>query len=111
MDRVVRYYKVNNNPKATHLKAEIYYSLGGMNYFTSRDEPRGYYMSISPVKRDGVCESYTAFTGLKNLILPVHRKSQKQMDIAKKYFDDHIIEFMRRYFSEFDVETDNYEIA
>lgn len=111
MDRAVRYYKVNNNPKATHLKAEIYYSLGGMNYFTSRIEQRGYYMSISPVKRDGVCESYTAFTGLKQLVLPVQRKSQKKMIEAQKYFDDHILDFMRRYFAEFDVETGNYETA
>ena len=36
-----RYYRVienNSNTKATHLKAEIYYSLGGMNYFSSKVE-------------------------------------------------------------------------
>ena len=109
MDKVVRYYKVNNNPNVTDLKAEIYYSLGGINYFTSRNEQRGYYMSISPVKRDGVCESYTAFTGLKQLVLPVQRKSNKKMIEAITYFEKHILDFMRDYFGEYEVETENYE--
>lgn len=113
-DKTVRYYKVNNNPIATHLKAEIYYSLGGMNYFTSRVERRGYYMSISPVKRSNssgcVMESYTAFTGLKQCVSEVSRKSQKKMNEAIAYFDEHILEFMKNHFSEFDVDTENYEV-
>lgn len=113
-DKTVRYYKVNNNPNATHLKAEIYYSLGGMNYFTYKNERRGYYMSISPVVREridyGTMESYTAFSGLKQCVLEVQRKSQKKMNEAVEYFDKHILEFMKNHFSEFEVDTENYEV-
>ena len=108
-----RYYKVNNNSHVTHLKAEIYYSLGGMNYFTYKTESRGYYMSISPVARSDrhgcVMESYAAFTGLKQCVLPVQRKSQKKMEEAIAYFEEHIIEFMKNHFGEFDVDTESYE--
>ena len=107
-DSVVRLFKVKGNPNVTHLKAEIYYSLGGMNYFTYKNEARGYYMSISPVKREdrGSCvmESYTAFTGLKQLVVPVSRKSQKKMNEAIEYFESHIKEFIETHFGQFEVE-------
>lgn len=32
-----------------HIKVSIYYSLGGMNYFSGNANPRGYYVSITPV--------------------------------------------------------------
>lgn len=108
-DRVVRYYKVKNKKETTYLKAEIYYALGGMNYFTSRNESRGYYLSVSPVERDRGLESYTAFTGLKQLVLPVQRKSQKKMDEAITYFEEHVNDFIHSHFSEFEVDLDNYE--
>ena len=114
MDRMVRYYKVSNNPSATHLKAQIYYSLGGFNCFTYKNEARGYYMSITPVKRSsdsyGTMESYTAFSGLKQCVLPVQRKSQKKMNEAISYFENNILEFMRNHFGEFEVDTENYEM-
>lgn len=38
-----KYIKVKENPaKVTHLKIELYYDLGGMNYFTGRAETSGY---------------------------------------------------------------------
>lgn len=65
----------------THLLIELKYNLGGYNYFTYKQEPRGYYLSVSPVKleqRDGyTLESYTAFTGTKYLVKEVTRKSEK----------------------------------
>jgi hypothetical protein len=65
------------------LKVEVYYNLGGMNYFTSRVEKRGYYLSVCPVKRtvsecgSYATETYGAFTGVKELIMEVKRKSKK----------------------------------
>jgi hypothetical protein len=109
-DRVTRYYKVNNKKETTWLKAEIYYSLGGHNYFTSRNEGRGYYISVSPVEREGYFESYTAFTGLKQLILPVQRKSAKKMNEAVTYFEEHINDFIKNHFSEFEVDLESYEV-
>ena len=66
---------------ATHLLIELRYNLGGFNYFTYKEEPRGYYLSVSPValeQRDGyTLESFTAFTGTKYLVKEVARKSAK----------------------------------
>ena len=66
---------------ATHLLIELRYNLGGFNYFTYKEEPRGYYLSVSPValeQREGyTLESFTAFTGTKYLVKEVARKSAK----------------------------------
>lgn len=76
-----KYIDLKKNGSATHLKIELYYYLGGTNYFTGRAESRGYYLSVSPVTRQDrggwVSESYTAFTGAKKLVKPVTRKSAK----------------------------------
>lgn len=59
----------------------VYYSLGGYNYFTHREESRGYYISVSPEEREQrggvVMRSYTAFTGRKLCVHCVKRKSAK----------------------------------
>jgi hypothetical protein len=78
---VHKYYIPAEGPKVNNIKVELYYSLGGMNYFTGRAEDRGYYLSVTPVFKEdrGGCimESMTAFTGTKMLLLPVARKSTK----------------------------------
>lgn len=106
-DSYAKYYEVKNKPGVTHLKAEVYYSLGGYNVFNSRNEDRGYYMSIVPVKREDykghILESFVAFSGMKQCVLPVHRKSQKKMDEAVEYFNDNILDFMNNHFGEFEV--------
>ena len=114
-ERVTRYYPIKNrNGKATHLKAEIYYALGGHNVFTYKNESRGYYISVSPVERSDkygyMMESYTAFTGLKQCVLEVQRKSAKKLAEAIEYFDAHVDEFITNYFSEFEVDLNEYEV-
>lgn len=84
-----KYIEVKENTaKVTHLAIELYYDLGGMNYFTSRAERRGYYLSVTPVERStvygGTTEIYTAFTGLKQCIKEVTRKSAKAEAEAEK---------------------------
>ena len=85
-----KYIKVKENAThTTHLRVRLYYSLGGMNYATYQIEPRGYYLSISPVeykisKYGYVTESYTAFTGIKQIIKGVSRKSKKAEAEAEK---------------------------
>lgn len=85
--------------EVTHLKVELYYSMGGWNYLTSQQEPKGYYLSVMPVKKwrsetGCPCEQYVciknimviygynvfsfvAFQGVKTLIKAVARKSKK----------------------------------
>jgi hypothetical protein len=69
----------------THLKVEVYYAMGGMNYFSGRSEARGIYISVSPVTRtlfDGKhwTESYKGFSGTKQHVKEMNRFSQKTAD-------------------------------
>lgn len=73
-----------NNGKITHIKLEVFYSLGGMNVFTYRNEERGYYISATPVERTDRYEMTTAFSGIKKCILPCARKSAKRAAEAEK---------------------------
>lgn len=72
------------------LRCELYYSLGGYNYFTYKSEPRGYYVSVTPVERERrngyTMESVTAFSGVKVLVCEVNRKSKKaEAEALEKY--------------------------
>lgn len=76
--KMKKYFELKENEqKNTHLEVEIYYSLGGMNYFTGREEKRGYYLSVSPIAKSNGCISYIGFSGIKSLIKEVGRKSVK----------------------------------
>lgn len=89
MDVIKRKYieiTENTQDKNNCLEVTFYYDLGGYSYFTYREQPRGYYLSVTPIERkvkDGlVSECYTAFTGVKELIHPCTRKSAKAESIA-----------------------------
>lgn len=81
-----RYIEVAENPSGTtHLKVELGYSKG--SYYAYKVVGRGYYVSVSPVERDGMWESYVAFTGVKSLVKEVQRKSKKAEAEALKLLD------------------------
>lgn len=94
------YIGLKKNDAATHLRVEMYYNIGGMNYFTGRQERRGYYLSISPVTRNGIMESFTAYSGVKFLLKEVSRKSAKAEkqaeDLATELAPDYIDIVCRR---------------
>jgi hypothetical protein len=81
---------------ATHLKVEVYYSKGGMNYFTSTNEARGLYLSVSPVTRSGNWESYTGFSGIKKHLLSMERFNQKKLDtcIVDEAYEQELIKYV-----------------
>lgn len=85
------YIKVNGNGRANYLRIDLDYSKGGYNYFTYKQEPRGYYIHVSPVLREDrggcVMESYAAFSGIKDCLLEVARKSNKAEAEALKLFE------------------------
>lgn len=78
--RTKKYLPLEPNSSATHLKVEVYYSKGGMNYFTSSNEKRGIYLSVSPVTREENSESYMGFSGIKKHLVDMARFSQKTFD-------------------------------
>jgi len=70
-----------------HLKVQVDYEKGGMNYFSGQETRRGYYLYVYPVKIETVddrviVESYTMFRGGKKLLLEVSRQSQKAYEKA-----------------------------
>ena len=72
---------VSGNDKYTHVRALCYYSLGGMNLWNYKNEPRGYYLSVTPIKRE-VRNGYAMIAcspmdGIKRCVLEVSRKSAK----------------------------------
>lgn len=92
-NRIKVEYIPTNKPN-NYIKCELYYSLGGMNYFTYKNEPRGYYVSVSPVERDirpnGVTlESFRAFSGYKRCVVSVERKSKKAQEKALEVYEAH----------------------
>ena len=68
------------------LKIEIYYSKGGYNNINGKQERRGYYLSVVPVKIDNYngysIESFTAYSGIKKFLLEVQKKSDKAYNQA-----------------------------
>lgn len=84
----------SNNGVNTCLKSEVFYSLGGMNYFTGKEEPRGYYASVGLVKQEHkngyTTESFMMFDkrfgATKTLLVPVKRKSDKAYTQAVQAF-------------------------
>ncbi len=101
---LTKYIKIIENKKDhnNNLKITFYYDLGGFNYFTHKEKPRGYYLSIAPVERserNGVkIESVTAFTGFYELLEPCARKSKKaeaaaleKLPAYEKLIIDHIL--------------------
>lgn len=57
----------------------VSYTLGGMNYFTGKVDPRGYFLHINPIQFDGTTVVYRAFTGIKKFLEPANKFSPKKL--------------------------------
>ncbi len=94
-----RYLKVKTTPdskvSATHLRVETIYNKGGMNVFTYNTERRGYYLHVTPVKRERNMESFVAFTGTKMLLKEVTRKGAKAEQEADSIVDQRLPELVK----------------
>ena len=66
----------------THIDVEVYYDIGGMNYFSGRTSPRGYYVSVTPVTRKDNMISHVTFKGYKQLLFETSRFSANQFKRA-----------------------------
>lgn len=85
----------NPNHNANKIKIELYYHLGGYNYFTYKEEKRGYYISVTPVLHEGYFETVTAFTGIKQCIKEVTRKSEKAYQTALQQINDFLPDLLK----------------
>ena len=92
---MVEYIKATGTAEGTkvnNIKVRFDYYLGGINYATYRNEPRGYYAYFTPVNRETreggwTSESYTMFAGFKVCLLEVTRKGKKAEAEALKIFE------------------------
>ncbi len=92
------------------VEVRVYYALGGYNYFTYRNEPRGYYFSLSPYEVKDGWRSYTAFSGVKECILECSRQSRSRFEKAKAMATELIDERLQRFCEENGIElvSDEY---
>lgn len=96
MKEIKEYREINDLSGYTHLRISVYYHLGGTNLFSGGSESRGYYLSVTPVTKNGITESYTLFSGLKQFIMGANRFSQKQLMIAKEKSTDMVEELVQQ---------------
>lgn len=99
-NRISRIRDITSNDKNNKIVTEIYYSKGGMNYFTDRDEKRGYYFSIAPEERNDGFRTYTGFSGTKTCILEVTRKSKSAYEKAKAMLDNYENKYLKNFCNE-----------
>lgn len=71
--------EVKTNAPDRIIRVQVYYSLGGMNYFAGKTESRGLFLSVVPIELREGCECFTAFTGYKQLVLPMKAFSAKKL--------------------------------
>ena len=71
-----------------YIRIDLDYSKGGYNYFTYKQEARGYYIHVSPVEKNGYMETYVGFSGVKACLLEVTRKSNKAEAEAMEIFQE-----------------------
>ena len=84
--KTIRLPLAENTNKSTHLEINTYYSLGGVSYATYKNEPRGYYISVTTIKLDNsrgyTMVTTTAFSGAKRCMIECSRQSKKKAEEA-----------------------------
>ena len=69
--------RIPTNVAGKFIEVELYYSKGGWNVFTCKQESRGYYVRICPITVERNMVSFVAFSGTKVCIHECSRKSAK----------------------------------
>ena len=64
--------------KTNRIRLSVAYSLGGTNYFTYKNEPRGYYLCATPEYAHDHMVNCVLGAGAKHLLLEVPRQSKKR---------------------------------
>lgn len=103
--------------ETNYVKAEVYYSEGGYSYFTYKNTPRAYFMSVNKIGRGkdaaGTWESYGLLSGegANLLIEEVSRQSKKREENALAYFDEHVDEFVAKVYPDLKVTREEERYA
>jgi hypothetical protein len=89
----------------THLKVSLEYTLGGMNYFSGNQYPRGYRISITPVSRSEGMESFTMLGNRRSsggyvMIEEATRYNKKRLIELAKQFEPKLQEIFDAYIAD-----------
>ena len=83
---------------------EIRYELGGMNWWTGRPSPRGYYFSYQPYELGEHFRTYTVgrngHNGVKMCVLPCERQSKKRFEKAAAMMQQLVDEYLPGWLAE-----------
>ena len=89
MKKHEKYIERDDLKGATHLEISVYYTKGGLSYFTGGTTRRGYYLSVRPVTKGNGMVSYDLFSGCKRLLLETSRYTDKQFARAAAMAGDY----------------------
>jgi len=79
MHKTTNVEELPTNNKDKVLKAQVYYDIGGPNFFSGGTNKRGYYLSTKVVTRQGNMESFIPTESFKLLLEETTRFSQKRI--------------------------------
>jgi len=74
------------------IEMELYYSLGGQNWFSGNVDPRGYFACAQPVKIEGDmrCVSSGERSGIKDLVEPAQRFTASKLPALQAKAQPHL---------------------
>lgn len=96
MERDVVLKLIPTGKENEYIEVSVYYKKGGVNMFTYRDEPRGFWLSVSKVQKKESLTTRFLFEGRKMFLLEVKRFSQKAMDKAVEIAEGKYREMVER---------------
>lgn len=80
-------YSYRTASEGEAVQVEVYYSKGGMNYFSGGTQRRGIYVSITPVKFEHGCISFMMFSGKGAFLMELKAKSAKKLAAVAEILD------------------------
>ena len=96
MEREVVLKMIPTGKEHEYIEVSVYYKKGGVNMFTYREEPRGFWLSVSKVQKEESWTKRFLFEGRKMFLLEVKRFSQKAMDKAVEIAEGKYREMVER---------------
>lgn len=103
---VTIYKELKNSPDdSTHIKFKISFNKDNYHWATSSSKEKGYQVNATPItKSKSECgkfntESFTAFSGFYEIILPANRQSKKRLEEAEKLLEEKIETIYKEWFS------------
>lgn len=81
-NREIKLPRIPTTKPDIFIEIKVSYSKGGINWFTHKTEPRGYWLHVTPIVVNGPIVTYTAFSGYKHLVDETKRYSVKGLTTA-----------------------------